>query len=159
VIRQLPSRRDALWAGALCGPLGLIPGFLLMLAMAGHYPEINNEALPINYLLNLLQAPALLILFQMVIFGTFIETGTAFLHAINERVSHVFEVHSAEMPKLLRPVISVGFMAIAIFLADRIGIVGLIGQGYTYATYLFLGIVVVPLLTRGVVLIRNDRRR
>jgi uncharacterized membrane protein YkvI len=64
-----------------------------------------------------------------------------------------------EFPKLLHPVISVGFMAIAILVADRTGIVGLIGQGYTYATYLFLGIVVVPLLTRGVVLIRNDRRR
>lgn len=157
VIRQLPRRRDALWAGALCGPLGMIPGLLLMLAMAGHYPQINDEALPINYLLALLQAPGLLLLFQLVIFGTFIETGAAFLHAINERVNHVFEVHSAPMPRLLRPAISVGFMMVAIFLADRIGIVGLIGQGYTYATYLFLGIVVMPLLTRGVVLIRNPR--
>jgi len=46
-------------------------------------------------------------------------------------------------------------MIIAIFLADAVSIVNLIGQGYTYATYLFLGIIVLPLLTRGVLLIRR----
>ena len=153
VARLFTSRRDALWAGALCGPLGMIPAFLLMLAMSAHYPQINDQALPINYLLNQLQAPALLIVFQLVIFGTFIETGTAFLHSINERISHVYREHTSEMPRAMRPAVSIGFMVIAIFVADAVGIVNLIGQGYTYATYLFFGIVVIPLLTRGVLLI------
>ncbi len=157
IVRQFSSRSDALWAGALCGPLGMIPGLLLLLAMSAHYPQVNDEALPINFLLGQLQAPSLLIFFQLVIFGTFIETGTAFLHSVNERVSHVFLEHSRKMPRLLRPAISIGFMVVAIFLADAVGIVNLIGQGYTYATYLFLAIVVAPLLTRGVLLLwRNS---
>ncbi|MBL4572255.1 MAG: hypothetical protein JKY86_04180, partial [Gammaproteobacteria bacterium] len=154
IVRNFASRRDALWAGALCGPLGMIPGLLLLLAMSAHYPEVNEQALPINYLLNQLQAPAALVFFQLVIFGTFIETGAAFLHSVNERISHVFQEHRAEMPRAMRPAVSIGFMVIAIFAADAVGIVNLIGQGYTYATYLFLGIVVLPLLTRGVLLIR-----
>lgn len=155
VVRHFTNRRDALWAGALCGPLGMIPGLLLLLSMTAHYPQVNDQALPINYLLNQLEAPALIIFIQLVIFGTFVETGTAFLHSVNERISFVFHERSAEMPRALRPAVSVGFMAIAIFVADAVGIVNLIGQGYTYATYLFLGIVVVPLLTRGVLLIRQ----
>ena len=57
------------------------------------------------------------------------------------------------MPRAMRPVVSIGFMIIAVFVADAVGIVNLISQGYTYATYLFLGIVVLPLLTTGVLLI------
>jgi|TARA_B110000091_G_scaffold201105_1_gene232449 uncharacterized membrane protein YkvI len=155
IVRNFANRRDALWAGALCGPLGMIPGLLLLLAMSAHYPEVNDQALPINYLLNQLQAPAALVFFQLVIFGTFIETGAAFLHSVNERISHVFREHRTEMPRTMRPAVSIGFMIIAIFVADAVGIVNLIGQGYTYATYLFLGIVVLPLLTRGVLLIRK----
>jgi len=153
VVRQITTRRNALWAGALCGPLGMIPGLLLLLSMSAHFPEVNDEALPINYLLYQLEAPALIVFVQLVMFGTFVETGTAFLHSVNERISHAFKEHSIEMPRALRPVLSLSFMAVAIFFADAVGIVNLIGQGYTYATYLFLGIVVLPLLTRGVSLI------
>jgi uncharacterized membrane protein YkvI len=153
IVRNFANRRDALWAGALCGPLGMIPGVLLLLAMSAHYPEVNEQALPINYLLNQLKAPAALVFFQLIIFGTFIETGAAFLHSVNERISHVFQEHRAEMPRAMRPVVSIGFMIIAVFVADAVGIVNLISQGYTYATYLFLGIVVLPLLTTGVLLI------
>jgi len=155
VIRHISTRSDALWAGALCGPLGMIPGLLLLLSMSAHYPQVNDQALPINYLLNLLEAPALIVFIQLVIFGTFVETGTAFLHSVNERISYAYREHSAEMPRAMRPAVSIGFMVIAIFFADSVGIVNLIGKGYTYATYLFLGIVVVPLLTRGVLLIRQ----
>lgn len=153
VVRHFTSRRDALWAGALCGPLSMIPGLLLLLAMTAHYPQVNEQSLPINYLLNQLQTPVLLLLFQVVIFGTFIETGTALLHSVNERIGNVYGEHSREMPRAMRPALSIGFLIVAIFVADAVGIVSLIGRGYTYATYLFLAIVVLPLLTRGLMMI------
>ena len=41
-------------------------------------------------------------------------------------------------------------MAVAVFLADAIGIIGLIAQGYGMLSYAFIAILVIPLLTIGV---------
>ena len=46
---------------------------------------------------------------------------------------------------------------VAIYLAEAIGIVKLISQGYTYSTYLFLVLVTMPLLTRGLWMILSSR--
>ena len=87
------------------------------------------------------------------IFGTFIETGTAMLHSVNERISEVYHERSKEMPRYMRPLVAITMLLVAIYLAEAVGIVSLIGKGYVYSTYLFLAIVVLPLLTRGVMMI------
>lgn len=83
------------------------------------------------------------------IFGTFIETGTAILHAVNERIAEVYHEKSQDMPRVTRPLISLILLVVAVSLADAIGITALIGQGYLYSTYLFIAIIVLPLFTRG----------
>ncbi len=157
VVRHFNSRSDSFWAGLLCGPLAMIPGFLLIIAMIAHYPNIIETSLPISYLLEKLQTPGFMLLFQVVIFGTFIETGTAMLHSINERISAVYTQKSNKMPQYLRPIVAIVFLFVAIFLAESIGLVSLIGQGYSYSAYLFMAIFVIPLLTRGVWLIYKNQ--
>jgi uncharacterized membrane protein YkvI len=154
-VRHMYTRKDALLAGALCGPLAMIPGILLFVAMVAHYPQISHEALPINYLLAALQAPVFFVLLQIVIFGTFIETGTALLHSVNERVSNTYTKGGRPMPNYARPLVAFFILVFAIFLANSVGIVELISKGYRYSTYLFLVIVIVPLLTRGVIMLRQ----
>ena len=39
-VRHLKTRRETVLAGVLTGPIAIIPGLLLMLIMAGHYPEV-----------------------------------------------------------------------------------------------------------------------
>src|SRR5688572_16107493 len=56
-IRHLTRRREALVAGALAGPLGMLPGVLFYIAMMGWYAEIGAEALPSAFLLAKLEAP------------------------------------------------------------------------------------------------------
>ncbi len=51
VVRHFRSRSDAIWAGFLCGPLSIISGVLIFIAMVAHYPEVIETSLPINYLL------------------------------------------------------------------------------------------------------------
>src|SRR3546814_19478044 len=41
-IRHLVSRREALVAGALAGPLGMLPGVVFYVAMMGYYHEIGE---------------------------------------------------------------------------------------------------------------------
>ncbi len=57
------------------------------------------------------------------------------------------------MPQYLRPLVALSLLFVAIYLADAVGIVSLIGQGYAYSYYLFIVIVVLPLLTRRIWLI------
>lgn len=64
VARRFNSRADALRAGLLCGPIGMIPGFFLSVAMIAHYPAVVQESLPISYLLDQLQAPGFIIAFR-----------------------------------------------------------------------------------------------
>ncbi len=90
VVRHFNSRSDSIWAGLLCGPLAMIPDLLLLVAMMAHYPEIVEKSLPISYLLDQLKAHGFILVFQVVIFGAFIETGTAMLHSVNERIAEVY---------------------------------------------------------------------
>lgn len=99
-----------------------------------------------------------MLIFLIVIFGTFIETGATLLHSINERIAEVYTEKEQHMPNYLRPLIAVGTLVVAIYLADAVGIVSLIGDGYSYSAILFLAIVVLPLLTRGIWLLYSKER-
>jgi uncharacterized membrane protein YkvI len=96
-----------------------------------------------------LDLAGLSIIFYLVIFGTFVETGTAFIHAINERIDSVFRGHGRTMPRWLRPAIAGGILLVALGLAGRIGLIDLIAQGYGTLTWVLIAIFVVPLCTIG----------
>lgn len=149
-LRHLEQRRDAFVAGALAGPLVMIPGALLFVAIGGFYPEINDQPLPLNYLFGLLDAPYLRLTYQVVLFGTFIETGTAMIHSINERIAESYQEHGTEMPRPLRPIVAISLLAFAVFVAVNIGIIDLIAKGYGAMGYVFLVIYMVPVMTFGV---------
>ncbi|MFQ5533522.1 MAG: hypothetical protein ACE5EM_01700 [Sphingomonadales bacterium] len=153
-IRHLASRRQAVVAGLLAGPIAMIPGLLLFLAVVAFYPEISTQEVPLNFLVGELGAPRFLILFQIVIFGTFIETGIAMIHAINERVATEFEARKAVMPRWLRPAIAVTILILATYGATEIGLIDLIAQGYGTLTWVFVAIFLAPLFLLGMWRIR-----
>ena len=64
VVRHLTSSRDAIIAGAIAGPLAMLPGLLFFTAMVAFYPEIANATLPSDYLLQRMRLPAFYLLFQ-----------------------------------------------------------------------------------------------
>lgn len=148
-LRHISTRQEAVVGGLLGGVLAILPGILFYFVLVGFYPEIINEAVPINYILAAMGIPFFQLLFQIVIFGTFIETGTALLHALNERISITYEEKSRLMPVYLRPTVAVVTMLIAVFVSDRIGLIDLIAKGYVLLTYLFLAVFVIPLFTIG----------
>ena len=147
--RHLESRRDAVTAGLLAGPIAILPGLLFYLAMAAEYPGILTRAVPANHMLEVLGSRAFQIVFQVVLFGTLIETGTGLIHAVNERVAAAYADRGRTMPQGLRPAIAIGCLLGAALLA-RAGLVALIARGYGTLTWLFLVIYVIPVLTWGV---------
>ena len=88
--------------------IGMIPAILFYLGMVASYPEILDIPVPADHIMQQLDFGWISILFYIVVFGTFIETGTAMIHGINERIDHAFLEHSEHMPRWLRPVVSGG---------------------------------------------------
>jgi uncharacterized membrane protein YkvI len=145
---HLTCRRDAVVAGLLAGPILMIPALLFFFAMLGHYPDIVERPVPVNYILEQLGSPVLLWLFPVVLIGTFIETGTGMIHAFNERLAGGLGALGRALPRVARPAIAVALILAALLLS-RWGIIDLIAVGYGAMTWVFIGILVVPLLTIG----------
>jgi uncharacterized membrane protein YkvI len=149
VARNFRSRSEAYIAGALAGPLILLPGFASLLALSAFYPGILSAPLPISVVLERVASPALTICVQIVILGAFIKTGVGLLHGLNERMARAAVERGSAMPRYLRPILALCIMVIAVFVASSIGIIRLIGQGYRFSSYFFLLIFLLPLMTRG----------
>lgn len=153
-VRHLQSRRDAVTAGLLGGPIGMLPGALFFIAMIGQYEALvaagRDGVLPVTILLNTLRGAEFLIyLFPIVLFGTFIETGTALIHGVNERLDQALAEKNVRMPRWMRPAVAIAILFIAVVLADAIGLTNLVAQGYGTITWGFLLIYALPLLTYG----------
>ncbi len=151
VLRHLLSNRDAVIAGALAGPLAMIPAFLFFICMVAWYPEIGQEALPSDYMLQRLDMPVFHVIFQLMIFSALLESGTGGAHAINERIAQAYRSRrQRELSKWTRLAFTGGLLLVAIFLADRFGLVTLIARGYRLLAVAILATYVLPILTYGV---------
>lgn len=149
VTRQT-RRRQAIGAGFIAGLLAIIPAMCFFIVMMSAYPLIGDQAVPANFLMSRFDMDWLGILFQVIVFGTFIETGTALLHALNQRLDGWMEDAGRTLPRAVRPIVAFAVLSIAIFAAASFGIIDLIAKGYTALTLVFLLILIIPLLTLGV---------
>ena len=150
VLRHLRSNKDALVAGALAGPLAMLPAALFFICMIAYYPQIAGEALPSEFLLRRLNIPAFHLLFQAMIFLALLESGTGFVHAINERVALAYLTRRGRtLPVAARAAITSILLLGSIFLATRFGLVTLIARGYRALAYVLLAVFVLPVMTLG----------
>ena len=149
--------KETFGSGLIAGPIAVIPAILFFVALMGQYPEISDEAVPSIYLMSVLNIGWFEILFQVVIFGTFVETGTAMLHAVNERLQRSFSDQGKSLPRSARPLIALFILSIAVFAAENFGIINLIAKGYGLLTLIFIAILIVPLMTIGVWKIYRNR--
>ena len=150
VVRHMTSRRDAVIAGVLCGPLAALPALLFFISMLAFYPQIGAEALPSNFMLAQFDLPWFRLGFQLMIFAALLESGAGLVHAINERVATIRLAHQHVLSARARLLIALALMFVASFVAGRFGLVTLIAKGYGASAYIFLLLYVVPLFTVGI---------
>ena len=149
VARHFEHRKEAFIAGGLGGFIAIIPGVFIYLAMLSAYPEIIPEAIPANYLLDQLQMPIFQFLFQIILFGTLIETGVGLIHGFNERIASSQKERGKSFNRAYRILIAQVLLIIAIFLADAIGLINLIAKGYGALTWGYWLVFLIPVLTYG----------
>jgi uncharacterized membrane protein YkvI len=158
VLRHLTSTRDAVIAGAIAGPLAMLPALLFFVCMIAYYPQIANETLPSDFLLQKLNLPVFHLLFQFMIFSALLESGTGAVHAINERIDKAWHArHGAALSPLARLAIALVLLVGCMLLADRFGLVALIAKGYRALAAIFLAVYVLPLMTFGVARLLRQR--
>ena len=160
VLRHLTSRRDALIAGVLAGPLGMLPAVLFYVCMVAYYPAIASASLPSDLMLQVLGIPAFHIVFQLMIVAALLESGTGAVHAVNQRIAGIVAARGHALPAWARLLGSMSVLVLSIFVANRFGLVALIASGYRMLAYLFIAVYVFPLLayglwTRGTFTARN----
>lgn len=150
-LRHIRSRRDALIAGAVSGPLAMLPALAFFLAMVAFYPEIGQAELPSDFLLRRIGSDSLHYLFQLMIFIALVETGVGVLNALSERVAPVWQRRfSTAFPWPMRLALGLSIIIGSAFIATAFGLVELIARGYGALGYLMLAVFVIPLLTIGV---------
>ncbi|MBC3765616.1 hypothetical protein [Neptunicella marina] len=150
VLPALKTRKQAIGSGFLAGVIGIVPGIFVFIAMLAQYPQITQMPVPVTSLLQSLNALWFMLIFQIVLFGTFIETGTGIIHSINERIASVLAEKQQAFNPNRRLLLAVCILLVAVFLAGKVGIINLIASGYGLLSYGFIVVVLLPLLTYGV---------
>ena len=154
-VRHLTSRRDAIVAGLLAGPLAMLPALLFFLCMVAFYPAIGAEALPSDYLLQRMSIPSFQYIFQLMIFCALLETGVGVVNAVNERIAQaVRDREASHFSRIARFAISASLLTGSAFVAAGIGLIDLIAAGYGAFGYIMLVIFVTPLLLIGTARLR-----
>jgi uncharacterized membrane protein YkvI len=147
-VTEMDSRKEAIASGIIAGAIGIIPGVMLFITMTGQYPDILSSSVPMNVIFQKLDMRWFHVLFLLVLFGTFIETGAGFIKAVTERLEAQF--HTAQNPrKWLTPLVTVICLILGVAISN-FGLTGLIARGYGTITWGFFIIYIVPLLTLGV---------
>jgi uncharacterized membrane protein YkvI len=147
VLRHLRSRRDAVVAGVIAGPLAMVPGLFFFLSMIAWYPEVGRSALPSDFLLVKINIPAVRLIFQAMIFFALLESGCGAVHAIMERVRHAVRAQrGTDPPVLVRTIVTVALLTVTVLAAQGIGLVDLIAKGYRFMSWMMIAVFILPLL-------------
>jgi uncharacterized membrane protein YkvI len=157
------SRRESVVSGLLAGTLMTLPFALTYVTFMGFYPseEVMGASVPWLPVLESVGSPALVAFYGLVMGWTLIETSVGLIHALIDRLDENIEdvgVGPLEgqtgLSKLQSGLLAVGVLVGALILS-RVGIIALVAQGYTMMAYFFIALFAIPLLTVGVLRIRN----
>lgn len=148
-VRDCETRKEAVGSGILAGILGVVPGILLLIVMGADFATVQAAETPVTVIFEMLDMKWLYIIFEIVLFGTLIETGTGFIKAVADRIEAGVVRTGRKLPKWGHPVIVIGMVLIGV-LISIFGLLNLIVKGYGTSVWGFLIIYAIPMLTLGV---------
>ena len=143
------SRKEAITSGLMSGVIAVVPAVLLFLALSAFYPAFLAESVPVNMLFAELNMPVLYYAFEIVLFGTLIETGMGFIKAVVDRVEVATAKGGENAPAWVRPVITIGLMVIGLGIS-AFGITAIILKGYGSLPWAYTITLIIPLFTVGI---------
>ena len=156
-LRHINRRREAIFAGLLGGVIAILPAMMFYVALMADYPAIGEATIPSVTLLGKLGAPYFSALFQVILVGTFVQTGVALVHTVNQRIEATLESRGMVLKRFFGPVTACAILFVALGLATYVGIVDLIANGYGIITWGFIAVFVIPTMTLGLARVLRGR--
>lgn len=147
--RSVSSRREAVVAGLLGGPLAMIPGMLFFVAMMAFHPEVQQAVVPLNHIMEQLRMPMLHTAFLIIIVVTLVGAASTVFHSVNERIAAAL-VDRGTLTNAHRFAIAIVVMAITMTGSVHFGLVELVASGYGYMAIGFVLLFILPILTIGI---------
>ncbi|WP_208764173.1 hypothetical protein [Shewanella aestuarii] len=154
--REIETRQQAFISAAIAAVAIMIPALLFHISFAVGYPEVLDKPLPNYWMIEQYAPEWLLVLFIIALFGTLIETGVGLVQSLIERIPATND--DANQKPLLRGVIAFSTVSLAALLGT-LGIVDLIGKGYTLMSYGFALVYVIPVCTIGAYKIFRNKHK
>jgi len=149
VARVFETRKEAIGSGVIAGAIAMTPALVFQVAFFAAYPEILEQPIPTYWMMGQLGMSVLLVVYSIMLFGTFIETGAGMLQGINERIdAYLEEKRGKGLSRATHAMIAVSLIGVSAILSLW-GITNLIAQGYGSMAWGFLFVYVIPLLTIG----------
>lgn len=157
-VRDCENRKEAVIEGLLAGVVAVIPAILLLVVLAGVVPATLAAEVPVTAVFEALNMPWLYWCFEIVLFGTLIETGTGFIKAVDDRIENTIATKGKEVPSWVRPMVAIVSVVIGICVA-QFGLTGLIAKGYGTVCWGFFVVFVIPMCTIGIAKISKASRQ
>ena len=148
-VRDVRDRREAAACGLLAGVIGVIPAALLLLAMSCNLSAAASAEVPVTVIFRMLDMKWLYVLFEIVLFGTLVETGAGFIKAVDDRVERSCAGGGRRVPRWMRLAVTAGLVLAGIGVST-FGLTDLIAKGYGTICWGFLLVYVLPMLSIGV---------
>jgi uncharacterized membrane protein YkvI len=150
VARGFKTRAEAMGSGVIAASIAMVPALLFHVVFIGYYPEIINQPIPVYWIMTNLGMSAFILIYSIMLFGTFIETGAGMLQGINERIDAYFlERRGYGATRAAHASLAVLGIVLSAFLS-LFGITSLIAQGYGTMAWGFLAVYIIPLTTIGI---------
>jgi uncharacterized membrane protein YkvI len=149
VARSFETRREAVTSGIVAGAIALVPALLFQVAFFTAWPDVLDQAIPVYWMMNNAGMTVLLVVYSVMLFGTFIETGAGMLHGINERLdAWLIESRGQGLSSRTHAAIAVCAIIVCSILSLW-GITNLIARGYGTMAWGFFVVYLVPIATIG----------
>lgn len=132
----------------LAGILGFLLNFIMMIFMStmllGYYPEVVGESVPILTVLESINNPLLKIAYYVALYLACITTGITLVFSLVKRFERYGE---SKVPKVetRRRIISFSIIIICFFIS-LVGLLNIIGKGYSLVGYVAIPLVYIPTL-------------
>lgn len=149
VARDFETRRETLTSGVAGAAIALVPAMIFHIAFFAAYPDVLEQNIPVYWLLATFGSTAFLVVYSVMLFGTFIETGAGLLQGINERIdAFLIEKRGHGLGGGMHAAIAIAAVLLSAVLSLW-GITNLIAKGYGTMAWVFFAIYIIPLLTIG----------
>lgn len=148
-VKAIPSRRMAVGAGIIAAVFAVLPALFFHIAMMTRYDLVIGAELPVYAVVRQFGLPLFLILFAVMLFVKFVETGAGLLQGLNDRLdAHYREATGRSLTRTVRAAIAVGAVLLSL-LMSQLGVKDLIARGYGAIAWAYLFVFVIPVFLSG----------